>query len=81
MVEGKVVYVSADRLVDKTSPSSPPYYAVHVRITPEALKMAGDLALQAGMPAEVFIKSTSRTPLQYLFDPISAYMRRSMREP
>ncbi len=81
VVEGKVVYVSADRLLDKTSPSSLPYYAVHVRVTPEALKSAGDLTLQAGMPAEVFIKSTSRTALQYLFDPISSYLRRSMREP
>ena len=71
VVEGKVVYVSADRLLDKTSPSNLPYYAVHVRITPEALKTAGDLTLQAGMPAEVFIKSTPRTMLQYLFDPIS----------
>jgi HlyD family type I secretion membrane fusion protein len=81
VVQGKVVYVSADRLVDKTSPTPTPYYAVHVRVTPEALKKAGDLTLQAGMPAEVFIKSTERTALQYLFDPISAYMRRSMREP
>jgi HlyD family type I secretion membrane fusion protein len=81
VVEGKVVYVSADRLVEKTSTASMPYYAVHVRVAPEALKKAGDLTLQAGMPAEVFIKSTARTTLQYLFDPITAYMRRSMREP
>jgi HlyD family secretion protein len=39
------------------------------------------LKLQAGMPAEVFIKATARTTLQYLFDPVTAYMRRSMREP
>lgn len=81
VVEGKVVYVSADRLVDKASPTPMPYYTVHVRVAPEALQKGGDLKLQAGMPAEVFIKSTSRTTLQYLFDPITAYMRRSMREP
>jgi len=81
VVEGKVVYVSADRLVDKTSPTPIPYYAVHVRVAPEALQKGGDLRLQAGMPAEVFIKATSRTTLQYLFDPITAYLRRSMREP
>jgi HlyD family type I secretion membrane fusion protein len=82
VVEGKVVYVSADRLVDKASSTpAPPYYAVHIRVAPEALQKAGDLKLQAGMPAEVFIKSTSRTTLQYLFDPVTAYMRRSMREP
>ena len=81
VVEGKVVYVSADRLVDKASPTPTPYYAVHIRVAPEALQKGGDLTLQAGMPAEVFIKSTARTTLQYLFDPITAYMRRSMREP
>lgn len=81
VVEGKVVYVSADRLVDRASPTPMPYYAVHIRVTPEALQKGGDLRLQAGMPAEVFIKSTARTMLQYLFDPISAYLRRSMREP
>ena len=42
-----------------------PYYAVHVRVAPDALEKAGGLTLQAGMPAEVFIKSTARTALQY----------------
>jgi len=81
VVEGKVVYVSADRLLDKAAPSPTPYYAVHVRVPPKALQNAGGLTLQAGMPAEVFIRATERTALQYLFDPITAYMRRSMREP
>lgn len=77
-VTGKVSYISADRLVDKADNSS--YYVVHVRVTPEALREAGDLHLQAGMPAEVFIKTSSRTALQYLLDPITGFMQRSMRE-
>jgi hypothetical protein len=63
-VEGKVSYISADRLVDKTN--NTPYYVVHVRVSPEVLRQAGDLKLQARMPAEVFIQTTARNALQYL---------------
>jgi epimerase transport system membrane fusion protein len=77
-VEGKVVYVSADRLVDKNT--NAPYYSVHVRVSPEALHKAGDLKLQAGMPAEVFIQTASRNALQYLLDPILGFLQRSLRE-
>jgi HlyD family type I secretion membrane fusion protein len=77
-VEGKVTYMSADRLVDKVS--NAPYYAVHVRVSPESLRLAGNLQLQAGMPAEVFIQTTSRNALQYLLDPVLGFLQRSMRE-
>ena len=77
-VEGIVVYISADRLVDKTT--NAPYYVVHVRVSPEALRKAGDLKLQAGMPAEVFIQTASRNALQYLVDPVLGFLQRSLRE-
>jgi HlyD family type I secretion membrane fusion protein len=78
-VNGTVTYISADRLTDKDNKNAP-YYAVHVRVSPESLKRAGDLQLQAGMPAEVFIQTTSRNALQYLVDPILAFLQRSLRE-
>ena len=77
-VTGKVTYVAADRLVDKATNAG--YYTAHIRVTPEALREAGGLRLQAGMPAEVFIQTTSRSALQYLLDPISGFLQRSMRE-
>jgi len=77
-VEGTVIYISADRLVDKTS--NAPYYVVHVRVSIEALRTAGDLKLQAGMPAEIFIQTTARNALQYLLDPVLGFMQRSLRE-
>ena len=77
-VDGRVTYISADRLVDKAS--NAPYYMVHVRVSPEALRKAGNLKLQAGMPAEVFIQTTSRSALQYLLDPFLGFLQRSMRE-
>jgi len=78
VVPGEVSYISADRLEDKTNSSF--YYVAHVRVAPEALREAGDLWLQAGMPAEVYIKTSDRTALQYFLDPITGFLHRSMRE-
>lgn len=79
VVQGKVVYVSADRLVDRAS--NMPYYTVHVDVPGRALKEAGDIRLQAGMPVELFIKTSERTTVEYLLDPITAFLRRALREP
>jgi HlyD family type I secretion membrane fusion protein len=79
IVTGQVMYVSADRLMDPATNMG--YYLAHVRITPESLGHAGNLKLQAGMPAEVYLKTTERTPLLYLFDSVLGYTRRGLREP
>ena len=77
-VTGTVTYIGADRLVDRAANAG--YYTAHVRVTPEALREAGGLRLQAGMPAKVFIQTTSRSALQYLLDPITGFLQRSLRE-
>ena len=82
MVEGKVTYVSGDRLVDPGPGGGAPYYAVHVDVPLEALAAAGhQLRLQAGMPAEVFFRTDDRTAFDYILAPVTAYFRRGMREP
>jgi len=78
-VTGKVIYVSADSLSDNKTGA--PYYLTHVKLSPESLKEAGDLKLQAGMPAEVFVRTPARTPLQYLLDPLTGFLQHSFREP
>lgn len=78
MVEGKVFYVSADRLVQRESQQ--PYYVVLVEADAASLKQAGELTLQAGMPAEVFIRGEERTPLQYLVEPVTLVLQRAGRE-
>ena len=79
VVTGQVVYVSADRLTDPASKVT--YYLARVKLTPQALKESGDLQLQAGMPAEVFIRTPERTPMQYLLEPVSGFVQKSFREP
>ena len=79
VVVGELIYVSADRLSDPATHAT--YYLARVKLTPQALKGAGDLELQAGMPAEVFVRTQERTPLQYLLEPVTGFLQRSFREP
>lgn len=78
LVQGAVTYVSGDRLVDQQSGA--PYYVVHIEVPPANLAQE-NLRLQAGMPAEVFIRTDERTTVDYLFAPVTGYLRRAMREP
>lgn len=78
LVRGKVVYVSADRLIDRAT--HVPYYSVLVEADPASLATAGDLKLLAGMPAEIYVKGDERTPLQYLVEPVTQVLRRAVRE-
>ena len=78
MVTGKVRYVSADRLIDRAT--NLPYYGVTIVADPESLQAVGDLKLQAGMPAEVYIEGTSQTALQYLMEPITSTARKAARQ-
>ena len=55
-----------------------PYYVVQVDVPADALAQAGNLKLQAGMPAEVFIRTDSRTAADYLLAPVTSYLRRAM---
>ena len=79
LVIGKVSYVSGDRFQE--SPTTPPYYLARIEIDAKALAQAGNLRMQAGMPAEVYIRTDSRTMFDYLVAPVTDYLRRGMREP
>jgi len=78
LVAGTVTYVSGDRLVEQQT--GQPYYTVNIDVPEKALADA-NLRLQAGMPAEVFIRTDNRSALDYLLAPVTAYLRRAMREP
>ena len=78
LVTGTVSYVSADRLTDEVNHQ--PYYAAHIRLEPAALKEVGDLHPTAGMPAEVFIRTGTRSLFDYFIEPLTSSLRRGMRE-
>jgi membrane fusion protein, epimerase transport system len=78
LVDGTVFYVAADRTVDRNTNQA--FYVALVEADPASLARSGDGKLQAGMPAEVFIKGDERTPLQYLVEPVTQVLRRAGRE-
>jgi HlyD family secretion protein len=78
MVHGTLIYVSADRLLDRASNQA--YYVALIEADAASLASAGNLKLLAGMPAEVYIKGEERTPLQYLVEPVSQVLLRAGRE-
>jgi membrane fusion protein, epimerase transport system len=78
MVEGKVTYVSADRLFDDQSRSH--YYSVMIAANVEKLSADTDFKIQAGMPSEVYIDGARQTPLEYMLDPLTSTLRRSQRQ-
>ncbi len=82
MVDGKVTYLSADRLAE-TAPGSPaPYYfLVHVEVGKAELKSLGsDIQLTPGMPAEAYIKTRERPAIMYLLEPVTDTLRKAFRE-
>jgi HlyD family type I secretion membrane fusion protein len=79
LVHGAVAYVSGDRMVEQQTGTA--YYVVHIDVPEAALAQAGNLRLQAGMPAEIFIRTGNRSAIDYLLAPVTSYLRRAMREP
>ena len=78
LVQGKVFYVAADRTLDRQTNQA--YYVALIEADPASLAKAGEVKLQAGMPADVYITGEERTPLQYLLEPVTQVLRRAGRE-
>lgn len=79
VVQGKVDSISGDLLSEPQNPNIT-YYLARVSVTAEGLKELGNRQLQAGMPAEVVIKTGERTMLTYLLHPLLKRIAISMKE-
>jgi HlyD family secretion protein/epimerase transport system membrane fusion protein len=78
-VPGTVQSVSADRLLDNST--NQPYYLVKVNVDREAMsRLAPNVKLIPGMPADVLIITEHRTMFDYLFQPFLEAFRRSFHE-
>jgi membrane fusion protein, epimerase transport system len=77
-VMGKVINLSADRLVEERS--GMPYYQAQVELLPESYAKLKGFELLPGMPAEVFINTGERTVVEYLMKPISNAFARAFIE-
>lgn len=79
VVEGHVVFVSADRLEDPSG-NREPYFLTRIVVSEEQIRELGPISLRPGMPADVMIKTGERTPLQYLLKPLMDGLARSFTE-
>lgn len=77
---GVVRSVSPDRVTDPTN-GEQSYYLARVEVDRDRLKKdAPNVELIAGMAADVVIIAEERTVLEYLLQPLTAALRRGMRE-
>lgn len=79
LLSGQVVFVSPDRITSQESGES--WFVATVEVDAATLKHHPEIRLQAGMPAELFVKTPERTLFQYLAKPLNAFAGRAMREP
>lgn len=83
MVNGRVIYISADALPDEKQrayPGVPDLYVVRARLDPASVAGIPDFRPTAGMPADVYIQTTERTFFEYLLQPLKDSMARAFRE-
>ena len=78
VVDGKVVSVSGDLLVDPQSGVG--YFLARVGVTAEGYKKLGKRQLQPGMPVEVVFRTGERSLLTYLMHPLTKRLAASMKE-
>jgi membrane fusion protein, type I secretion system len=76
---GEVTHIGADLTREKEQPNQA-YYLVRASIQEDQLQHLESLKLVPGMPAEIFIQTHQRTPLQYLLKPLREQISRTFRE-
>jgi len=85
MVDGEVIYVSADSMRDESQRADSPaatYYRVHVRTTaPGPVTRTGrKIEVLPGMTAQVDIRTGQRTLLAYLLKPVTKTLTEAFKE-
>ncbi|WP_375262659.1 HlyD family type I secretion periplasmic adaptor subunit [Palleronia sp.] len=78
-LHGLVLRVSADSFTDETTRE--PFYSVEISLDRDQLeRLPEGLFLLPGMPVEGYLRTSNRTPLAYLLQPLTDYFNRALRE-
>jgi HlyD family type I secretion membrane fusion protein len=77
-LQGRVISVSADRLIEEGTRR--PYYLARVELAADPAAILGETPVAPGMSAEVLILTGQRTPLDYFLEPITRSFWRAFRE-
>jgi HlyD family type I secretion membrane fusion protein len=79
-IKATVIYVSADRLTNRTPQGEMPYYEVRLALDQQSLKDAGNLQLYPGMAAQVSISTKPRTAFDYFIGPLKERAGKAFHE-
>lgn len=79
-VEGEVVHISADSMIDDMTGTE--YYQVDVEVSPEELAALGEGKVKTlpGMPAQVMIQTGEQTVMDYMLNPILSGFDAALKE-
>ncbi len=77
-LNGTVSLISAD--VSQDEKSGAYYYTVHIAVPESEVARLAGLKVVPGMPADVFIQTTSRTVISFLTRPLRDQVMRAFRE-
>ncbi|PVA10867.1 HlyD family type I secretion periplasmic adaptor subunit [Pelagivirga sediminicola] len=77
---GKVFYVSADAIMDRSQEAPQEIYVARVSVSPTELNRVRGFTPTPGMPAQIMIQTEERTFIQYLMKPVTDSMTRAFRE-
>lgn len=75
---GKLVYLAADASDD--GKGGPPYFRIRVELAPTAGELPIQRQLRAGLPAEVFLRTGSRSLMSYLLKPLLDQINHAFRQ-
>jgi HlyD family secretion protein/S-layer protein transport system membrane fusion protein len=78
VINGTIRTISNDRMVDEATHQ--PYYLAVVAVDESKLPPQIKGRLKPGYPAEVVVPTGERTVLQYMYEPLTATLRGSLRE-
>jgi membrane fusion protein, protease secretion system len=78
-IDGKVISVSADALVDPRQ--NVPYFKALVEVTPQGLLKLKANEIRPGMQVEVFVRTGERTAMNYFVKPLLDRLHSAMSEP
>lgn len=78
VIQGKLKHISQDTLIDPDTRQ--PYYLLQIEVTPEGIQTLSGRELQAGMSADIVIKTGERSLLKYLTYPLTRRLANAMRE-
>jgi len=77
-IPARVIFLSPDQIQDSRTGQT--YYRIRVQLDAKGMADAPQIALKAGMPAEVFVQTGDRSILSFLMKPLFDQLRHAFRE-